>query len=86
MLYDEKNTRIEQLRTSDLMVHLERIKSMIKKFDDWYKSLPKDAQERLKRLYTSARGNLDDAKADISAVTSEYLVYVAAQIAKEEQK
>ena len=52
----------------------------------WYKSLSPSSQEALKRLYESAIGNLSDAKADISAITSEYLVIKAREIAEKEAK
>lgn len=74
------------IKTEDLLVHLDSIKIFIKNFEDWYKSLSPSSQEALKRLYESAIGNLSDAKADISAITSEYLVIKAREIAEKEAK
>lgn len=74
------------IKSEDLLVHLDSIKIFIKNFEDWYKSLSPSSQEALKRLYDSAIGNLSDAKADISAITSEYLVIKAREIAEKEAK
>lgn len=74
------------IKSEDLLVHLDSIKIFIKNFEDWYKSLSPSSQEALKRLYESAIGNLSDAKADISAITSEYLVIKAREIAEKEAK
>lgn len=74
------------INSEDLLVHLDSIKIFIKNFEDWYKSLSPSSQEALKRLYESAIGNLSDAKADISAITSEYLVIKAREIAEKEAK
>ena len=74
------------IKSEDLLVHLDSIKVFIKNFEDWYKSLSPSSQEALKRLYESAIGNLSDAKADISAITSEYLVIKAREIAEKEAK
>lgn len=74
------------IKSEDLLVHLDSIKVFIKNFEDWYKSLSPSSQDALKRLYDSAIGNLSDAKADISAITSEYLVIKAREIAEKEAK
>lgn len=74
------------IKSEDLLVHLDSIKVFIKNFEDWYKSLSPSSQDALKRLYESAIGNLSDAKADISAITSEYLVIKAREIAEKEAK
>ena len=74
------------IKSEDLLVHLDSIKVFIKNFEDWYKSLSPSSQEALKRLYESAIGNLSDAKADISAITSEYLVIKAREIAEKDAK
>ena len=74
------------IKSEDLLVHLDSIKIFIKNFNDWYKSLNPSSQEALKRLYESAVGNLSDAKADISAITAEYLVIKAKEIAEKEVK
>lgn len=74
------------IKSEDLLVHLDSIKIFIKNFEDWYKSLSPSSQDALKRLYESAIGNLSDAKADISAITSEYLVIKAREIAEKEVK
>lgn len=74
------------IKSEDLLVHLDSIKIYIKNFNDWYKSLNSSSQEALKRLYESAIDNLSDAKADISAITSEYLVIKAKEIAEKEVK
>ena len=74
------------IKSEDLLVHLDSIKIFIKNFEDWYKSLSPSSQDALKRLYESAIGNLSDAKADISAITSEYLVIKAREIAEKEAK
>ena len=74
------------IKSEDLLVHLDSIKIFIKNFEDWYKSLSPSSQDALKRLYDSAIGNLSDAKADISAITSEYLVIKAREIAEKEAK
>ena len=74
------------IKSEDLLVHLDSIKVFIKNFNDWYKSLNPSSQEALKRLYESAIGNLSDAKADISAITAEYLVIKAKEIAEKEVK
>lgn len=73
-------------KSEDLLIHLDSIKVFIKNFEKWYKSLSPSSQEALKRLYESAIGNLSDAKADISAITSEYLVIKAREIAEKEAK
>lgn len=73
-------------KSEDLLIHLDSIKIFIKNFENWYKSLNPSSQEALKRLYESAIGNLSDAKADISAITSEYLVIKAREIAEKEAK
>ena len=70
------------IKSEDLLVHLDSIKIFIKNFNDWYKSLNPSSQEALKRLYASAIGTLSDAKADISAITAEYLVIKAKEIAE----
>lgn len=74
------------IKSEDLLEHLDSIKFFIKNFEDWYKSLSPSSQDALKRLYESAIGNLSDAKADISAITSEYLVIKAREIAEKEAK
>ena len=74
------------IKSEDLLIHLDSIKIFIKNFNDWYKSLNPSSQEALKRLYESAIGNLSDAKADISAITAEYLVIKAKEIAEKEAK
>lgn len=74
------------IKSEDLLVHLDSIKVFIKNFEDWYKSLSPSSQDALKRLYDSAIDNLSDAKADISAITSEYLVIKAREIAEKEAK
>lgn len=74
------------IKSEDLLIHLDSIKIFIKNFENWYKSLSPSSQEALKRLYESAIGNLSDAKADISAITSEYLVIKAREIVEKEAK
>lgn len=64
--------------------HLDRIKMMIRKFESWFNSLDEDTQTTLRDTYEHAMNDLDDARADISAVTSEYLVCIAAAKEKEE--
>ncbi len=66
--------------------HLDRIKMMIRKFESWFNSLDEDTQTTLRDTYEHAMNDLDDARADISAVTSEYLVCIAAAAAKEKEE
>lgn len=74
------------IESENLTEHLDRIKDLITKFEKWHDRLDPKTQACLKNLYESARGNLDNARADIAALTSEYLVCVAQQIVEKEDK
>ena len=74
------------IESANLTEHYDRIKDFISKFEKWYNSLDSETRADLNNLYKSAKGNLDNARADISALTSEYLVCVARQIAEKEDK
>lgn len=81
----EKKT-YEPIEIRDLTDHLKRINVTIEKLDSWYEHLYKKTRQRLQNLYDAASGHLDDAKADISALTSTYLVCVAERLVKNEEE
>lgn len=80
------STIYTHVESANLTEHLDRIKDYIKRFDKWYDDLDAKTQARLKNLYESAKSNLDNARTDIAALTSEYLVYVASQLVEKEEK
>lgn len=80
----EKKTTYEPLE--NLTAHLRRVQAMIKKFEYWYEHLDKKTRQRLLKLYESAMDNLADAKADITALTSTYIVCVAETLVEKEEE
>lgn len=82
----ETKATYDQLEIQNLVVHLQRIKALIRKFEHWYELLDKKSRQRLRNLYESAINHLIDAKADISALTSEYLVCIAATLVEKEEE
>lgn len=72
------------IESANLTEHLDRINDFIRKFDKWFKDLEPDMQESLQKLYDSARGNLGEAKADITALTSVYLVCISRKLVEKE--
>ena len=80
------STVYASIESANLTEHLDRIKDFISRFEKWHDRLDPKTQASLQKLYQSARMNLGNARSDIAALTSEYLVCVASQIVEKEEK
>ena len=80
------STIYNTIESANLTENVDRIKYTIVKFDKWYHKLDSRKQKDLERLYNSARLHLGNAKSDITALTSEYLVCIARDLAESKEE
>lgn len=81
-----KKTTCKPHEMQNLTAFLQRLKAMIREFELWYERLDERTKQQLLKLHDSAFDHLDEARSDITAMTSEYLVCIAAALIEKEKE
>ena len=82
----EKNITYTLYHINDLSANLSKVRNLESGLEHWFRKLDDNTRQKLQGIFDSASNHLADAKADISALTSIYLVCVAERLVKNEEE